>query len=146
MAAQFKGFPALLYYHLIHSGKHRIEEVARKVGVSASALYKHAEGEINFPPDLIPNLYNATGEKDFVDFLVKGTDQMLTPRPGAKSDGRSLELETLDVTSEVGELAAHIRKAIEDGRVSEIEIRQIERTLNALQREVEEVRQKVRKA
>lgn len=145
MPTEYKGWPSLLYYHLIASGKHRIDEVAEKMGISPSSLYKYAEGECNFPPDLTARLYNATHEKEFLDYLVKSTDQMLTPRPGVCQNGRSLELETLDVTSAVGELAAHVRKAIEDGRVSEIEIRQIEKTLNALQREVEEVRQKIRR-
>ena len=142
MPTEYKGWPSLLYYHLITGGKHRIDEVAEKMGISPSSLYKYAEGECNFPPDLTPRLYNATHEKEFLDYLVKNTDQMLAPRPGAKTAGRSLELETLDVSAAAGELAAVITKALADGGVSELELKKIERVVAGLQREIEEVRQK----
>ena len=145
MPTEYKGWPSLLYYHLIHSGKHDVGQVAQRMGVSASSLYKYAEGECNFPPDLIPTLYNATKEKDFLDFCVKGTDQMLAPRPQPGTSARSLEMETLDVASATGEMAGQVRALLEDGRTSEIEIKQLEKTLNGLQREVEEVRQKIRR-
>lgn len=144
MPTEYKGWPSLLYYHLITSGKHDVAVVAAAMGISPSSLYKYAEGECNFSPDLIPRLYNATHEKEFLDFLVKGTDQMITPRPRAQATARALELETLDVTATVGELAAHVRRALEDGKLSEIELKQIERALNELQRGAEEVRQRVK--
>ncbi len=99
LPTEYKGWPSLLYYHLITSGKHDVAIVAEKMGIAASSLYKYCEGECNFPVDLTPRLYNATHEKEFLDYLVKNTDQMLAPRPAAGKNGRSLELETLDVVT-----------------------------------------------
>lgn len=144
MPTEYKGWPSLCYYHLIMSGRHRVDETAEKMAISPSSLYKYCEGEVNFPVDLIPRLYNATHEKEFLDFLVKGTDQIVLPRPGAEANGRSLEIEMLDVAAVVGELAKHITTALEDGRLSEAEAIKAERTLNRLQREAEGVREKLK--
>ena len=144
MPTEYKGWPSLLYYHLIASGKHNISEVADRMGISASSLYKYAEGECNFPPDLTPKLYNATHEREFLDFLTRGTDQMPMPRPPARANGRPIEMETLDVTAVVGELAKLVTAALADGKLSEPEIRWIEQTIGLLHEEAEQVANKAR--
>jgi transcriptional regulator with XRE-family HTH domain len=49
MPTRYKFFPVLLGYHLSVSGKHRIDEVAERMGISASELENYASGNANFP-------------------------------------------------------------------------------------------------
>jgi hypothetical protein len=143
MPTPYKAFASLLYYHLINSGKYEVSKVAAAMGISASQLYKYCEGDSAFPNDLLPALYNATKEKEFLDFGHKGTDRMSILRPGAGGNARSIELETLDVMTAVGELTAGLSKALDDGKLSEMEARKIEQIIGRLFDEAEGVRQKL---
>lgn len=141
----YREFQSVLYWKFIHKREHDARKVAQEIGVSTSALYKWIEGECTFPPDLIARLYSATGDLDFLNFVLADTDLMLTPRPGAKHSSRTLEGEALDVSVAVGEMHARVVEAEKDGVLSELEKRRIERGVNKAQQELEDVRAMLRK-
>jgi len=67
------GFRSLLYYKFIHSKTHKVDETALKMGISVSTFYNYIEGINNFPVDLVPPLYNATQDIDFLNFTLNNT-------------------------------------------------------------------------
>jgi hypothetical protein len=62
------------------------------------------------PVDLIVPLYNATGEQEFLEFFVKGTDQDLVPREKPFDIGSQVGLDVvlLEIGREMGQLAGHV--------------------------------------
>lgn len=144
MTVQYRAWPSLLYYHLIHSGKHDLREVAKKMMVNPDSLYKWAEGVNTFPPELAGPLYNATGEIEFLESLMKDTGMMVVPRPMANGAGKPVLNEVIDVVGAVGDMANHFNKAMADGKLDSREISRAEKLLNKVQREVEDVRQRIK--
>ena len=139
-----KGFQTLLYRHLIMGEKHAVKIVAPAIDAAPTTLYRYAEGELTFPPDLIGPLYMAIKEREFIDYILERTDLQAVPRAAAARDERSLELETLDVAAFVGQLSTEIGKAVTDGHIDAREARAIEDTVNRLVSEIEQVRLKAR--
>lgn len=121
MPINFKGFASLLYYHLIASGKHEIKSVAEKMPVEASTLYKYAEGELTFPPDLISPLINATDGTDaalgFANFLLTKTKYRPALRSGVALNGRTIQQEVNDVVVQVGRMASSLNRIMEDEKL-----------------------------
>ncbi len=117
-----KGFQSLLYYKFITEKAFRVEEVARGLGISPATLYNYIEGRSTFPPDLLAQLFNLTGEREFLNFIVNDTPVRLVERNGAKATRGVLD-ETLDVSVAVGQLTGHVQKALADGHISELEAR-----------------------
>lgn len=143
MPAYYKKFQALLYDIFINQEAHRVDETAEKMGISPSALYKYIEGELGFPYDLAPALYNATGEDAFLDFGVAGTSRVIAPRPGTVADAKTIEGEVLDVMRCLGEIADEVESAQKDGRFTTLERKRLEQRINEAQRELEELRNKL---
>lgn len=141
-----KGFQTLLYRHLEMSGKYSVKAVAGALGIPTSTLYKYVEGELTFPADLIGPLYRATGEREFIDYLLAETDLTATPRPVAPGESKAIELETLDVSAFAGQLAGEVAKAVADRKISQREAAEIEVTINRLASLIEQLRNSVRRA
>ncbi len=133
------GFRSLLYYKFIHSKTHKVDDIARKMGMSVSTLYNYIEGINNFPPDLMAPLYNATQDIDFLNFILNDTDQMTVDRKAAQVKGGLIE-ETLDVAASTGRLVAEIQKGMADMLLSINEKRNIEKRINSAVKELEDLR------
>lgn len=135
----YDGFRSLLYYKICGSKNHKVDDIARKMGLSVSTLYNYIEGINNFPPDLMAPLYNATHDIDFLNFVLNDTDQMAVDRKTAQVKGGLLE-ETLDVAASSGKLVAEIQKDLRDKRISVNEKRTIEKQINGAVKELEDLR------
>src|SRR3972149_4591566 len=109
MPQKYNRFQFLLYQIFIYEKRHDVQDVARKMGIPASSLYHWIEGELNFPVDLLAQLYNITHDIDFLNFILNDTDQMITARKPAEVKGGMLE-ETLDVAASTGKLVAEVQK------------------------------------
>ena len=144
MPIKHLGFQSLLYFKVIHSKLYRVEDVARKMGESPATLYGYIEGKATFPPDLIGPLYNATRDQDFLNFILNDTDQMLAARQAAR-EVRSVLEETLDVAAAAGGLSQLVQRAMADGDIDEVEARRVQRSINNVHRELEELARCVKK-
>lgn len=139
MAIQFKGFQYFLYCKLILDGNYSLKEVANKMGIITRLLYNYTSGESYFPVDLLTSLYRATGDREFLDFIINDTDMMLTPRMKANTN-QSLIGEALDTSVAAGEVIKAIKKAIADGTLNLRERALIIKTVNNNEKELEDVR------
>ena len=133
------GFRSLLYYKFIHSKTHKVDETALKMGISVSTFYNYIEGINNFPVDLVPPLYNATQDIDFLNFTLNNTDQMMTARKPAQVKGGMLE-ETLDVAASTGKMVAEVQKDMADKLLSVNALKKIEKQINSAVKELEDLR------
>jgi hypothetical protein len=90
------------------------------------------------PVDLIGPLYNATGEQEFLEFFVKGTDQDLVPREKPFDIGSQVGLDVvlLEIGREMGQLAGHV--------VDNADSSEIDATISRMHRWAETLRIKVR--
>lgn len=134
-----KGFQSVLYHKLIYRKEHDVQSVAQKMGVSASALYAYAEGERTFPPDLIPALYLATGDEEFLQFFLQGTGFVLSRLPGSGQASPDLRTEVLEVMGAVGTLAETVNAALADKAISEQEALDIDLICTQVQRATQDV-------
>jgi len=104
-------FQFFLYKTFVLDKKYDVRETAQKIGESASTFYNYIDAVSYCPPDIIPRLYNATGDIDFLDFFVKDTDMMLSPRQGV-SEVHDVIDELLDVPEAVGRLITVVRGSL----------------------------------
>lgn len=139
MAIHFGGFQNFLYGKLILDGKYSLKEVAGKMGILSRLLYNYTSGESYFPVDLLTSLYRATGDREFLDFVINDSDMMLTPRKKANTN-QSLITEALDTSVAAGEVVRAVKKAIADGTLNPRERALIVRMVNNNEKELEDVR------
>ena len=143
MKIQHTGFQSLLYEKFVIDKVHDGKKVAPAMGIAPSTLYGYIEGKQYMPPDLIARLYKATGDVDFLNFIIDKTDQSLRPRE-THAGKEDLKDDTLDVASAAGAAVAEIQKALADDNVSEVEKQRITKRLNVLMKEIEDVRAHVK--
>jgi len=139
MGIKHLGFQNLLYSKFVSPGEHDAKAVAQALGESLSSFYNYVEGVTYCPVDLVARLYKVTGDMDFLNFIISGTDMMLAPRQKATIDKGILE-EALDVASASGKVVARVHSALEDGVIGAAERRRIMREIDAAQKELEDAR------
>lgn len=142
---KYEGFRTLLYYKIIYLKQYRVEDIAEQMGMdSPVTLYKYISGQYSFPVDLVGKLYRATGDIEFLNFILNDTDQMLTPRKGSPIQ-KDLTSETLEAMAAAGRLAEEVQEAKEDDQLSEIERKRITNRIDQAQKELEDVRKVINK-
>lgn len=124
------------------NGQHDITNIVRKMLQNRSTFYNYIEGETYCPVDLVAPLYNATKDRDFLDFIINDTDLKLVPRQEGKGDKTVLE-EVLDVGVACGHLTETIQKALKDKVIDRNEKRSIIKTINKAEKELEDLRKKI---
>ncbi len=135
---RYIGFQNLLYRKFISPREHDAKKVAAAIGESLSTLYNYVEGISYCPVDLVARLYKATGDKDFLNFVLDDTDQKLAPREPSK-DKKTLEGELLDVAAANGNLMQAAHKALKDGGMSKSEGRDLLRKIGHERKELDDL-------
>src|SRR3990167_2344629 len=134
------GFRSLLYYKFIHSKTHKVDETALKMGISVSTFYNYIEGINNFPVDLVPPLYNATQDIDFLNFILNDTNKKIIDKAPAAKQVKTPTDETLDIAAATGTLVAEVKRTLEDGYLSVNDKRTLEKQINIAEKEIEDLR------
>jgi hypothetical protein len=138
---KYEGFRSLLYHKFIYLKLYRVDEVADRMGLAPDTFYKYMQGQYSFPVDLVGKLYRATGDIEFLNFILNDTDQMLTPRAGTPIQ-KDLVSETLDVNAIAGRIAEDVQKFKESGN-SEIEKKKLNNHIDQGHKEIEDLRKVV---
>lgn len=102
----------LLYDKVILQKLWTIEFIARRTNTPPSTLYKYCQGTLVVPAGFESLVYNATGDIDFLNFVVEDTDKVLIDRHRGEGEKTVLE-ETLDVTAAVGHLVQSVQKSLD---------------------------------
>jgi|GEM_PF-5190224 len=104
----------------------KVKEVAEKVGMTIWALYKIIDGTTYLKPELIPALFNATGDIDFINWYVDRCHGLKLIRIPLKTElNGSIADEIIKVGSEHGDLCQNYLNAMADGRIDEREKEQL---------------------
>ena len=74
------GYQTLLYYKFIASKQHDAASIAQKMGVSVDSVYRWVRGDRSMPIDRIPDLVNATGDLEFLEYLTEKCGFSLVPQ------------------------------------------------------------------
>lgn len=138
MPLLYLGFQNLLYRKFVSPGEHDAKAVAFAMGISLSTFYNYIEGVSTTPPDLIPLLYNATKDSEFLSFVTDPTDKRLSDK-NPVLNSRSVIDEAFDVTAANGRLVDSVRKALNDARISRAELRTLFNVLGLVRQEVDEL-------
>lgn len=136
------GFRVLLYHKFIYRKAFRVDEVADKMGIPPTTFYKYLQGQMNFPVDLVAKLYSATGDIEFLNFILNDTPHMLAPRKAAGA-GKSLTDEALDTAAATGRLISEVQKAAGEVSINDIERRKLNRQIDEAEKDLEELRKTV---
>ncbi len=141
--ASHEKFSQLLYEKLIASEKYPAKVMARRTGVPLGSLYRYCDGSYNPPAEFVAKIYNATGDKDFLHFIIDDTDQMLIDKQKGSAE-RPLMEEALDVAGACGRLMEEVQKAMKDKKLTKTEKFKIEKAINTSQKELEDLREGLR--
>ncbi len=86
--SQHKGFASLLYYKFIFRGEYSVKEIAPGLNIAPDTLYRYCRGELVFPPDLVPLLYQATRDREFIEFFTRPCSiSIITEGGGMQGEG-----------------------------------------------------------
>ena len=143
MSTSHAKFSHLMYEKLIGTELYPVKSIARRTGVPMSSLYKYCDGTMNSPVEIVAKIYNATGDKDFLHFIIDDTDQMLIDKQKGSAE-RPLMEEALDVAGACGRLMEEVQKAMKDKKLTKAEKFKIEKAINASQKELEDLRESLR--
>jgi len=149
------GFQELLYQIFHYEKKYPVEAVCRLMGIEQRRFYSYSEGITYFPPDLIPNLYNATflfdmqtgrqpaGEMRIWTFLLENTglEAVNTDR---ERNADTVEKELLEINSLTGQLSQKFLDINSDGKITDREHGEFSCLASAIIRKVEGARAKIR--
>ena len=115
------------------------------LGIPYTTYAHWYEGSVSFPPDLIPNLYNACEyESDrelIIHFFLCPLDLIAVPKQDANSTKTDLQVKQLKLVSEVGKQFEQIQKALADGVLERKEYDAIHRLIDrgrVLEAEIDE--------
>jgi len=122
-----------IYNLLIGSGKQpatpTIEQLAYTLGISASALYKKAEGQNPFHVDEFVRLYMITNGEllPVLKYMLEQCEsrKILVDIVDDGDTNGDLRDEIVDVTVEMGKLSGIVREAIDDNKISRDEATEI---------------------
>lgn len=142
MNLKHHGFQNLLYRKFISPGEHNVKTICSAMKVSLSTFYNYIEGVSPCPPDLIPKLYNATHDHDFLNFILNDTDQMLTPRQDNEPEKSVLE-KALDVAAAFGNVLKETHVVIKDKAIDNTTRLKITQTIDKTLVELEALRVKI---
>ena len=139
MPVKHQGFQVLLYSKFIIGKTHRVEDIAKAIGIAPSTFYKYIEGTTTFPPDLIAPLYNATGDADYLTFITNETNKRLASREGTEGLKPIIE-EVLDVAAANGDLVKRVQEALDDGNISDREALNILKGISIGHKELDDLK------
>lgn len=142
--SEFREFLISKFYGQTEMSDQRVEDVAEKMGMTKWGLYKIIDGTTVLKPELIPRLYNATGDIDYIMWFVnrcKGLKLIKMPNTGQLNGTISDEI--IQAGSEHGDLCQKWLEYFADGKIDEREkqqllkeIRKQEQTLNLMREEI----------
>ena len=134
----------ILYHILIYQKKYPLQEVAEKVNISPSTLYKYCQGIYACPVEVLKRIFETTQAIELLELLKpKGYDFV-----SAKKDTSHLkptfEAEVNDDYVAVTRVVEAYRKAKKDGKIDAREKEILNRLIDIAKCELEETRQVIR--
>lgn len=133
-------------YNATIAGRHRIDAVARVVGVATSTAYDWAEGRRTLPAYAIPGVFRATQDLELYSALCGAPDLglVVTERGAGDVVIRDSRGAALDVGAEAGRVLGLVSDVEADGVVTAQELARVEAELDRLQRRAETLRAQMR--
>lgn len=74
------GFSSLMYVNFVIKKKKRVDETAKKMGISTDTLYRYIRGENIIPADRIIDLIKATDNIEYLEFFCDAVGHVPVPR------------------------------------------------------------------
>jgi len=74
------GTQCLLYTNFVIKAKYPVDSVAEKMGVHRDTLYKWIEGKNLFPADRLAPLVIATGDLEYLEYILDKCGYVLLPK------------------------------------------------------------------
>ena len=134
----------ILYHILIYQKKYALQEVAEKISISPSILYKYCQGIYACPVEILKRIFEVTQNIEFLE-LLKPEGYDFVP---AKKDTSHLKLtfdaEVTDDYVAITRVVNAYRKAKKDGKIDEREEEILNRLLDIAKYEIEETRQVIK--
>jgi len=74
------GLQCLLYTNFVIKGKYPVDSVAEKMGIHRDTLYKWIEGVNLFPADRLAPLVVATGDPEYLEYILDKCGYAVLPK------------------------------------------------------------------
>ena len=113
-----QGFASLMYYILIHEGKHKIADIAKGMRITDDTLYRYCRGEKIPPPGRVIDLINVTKEIRFLRFFCEPCGYLPINKVESKDLVESIKQKEIRVIIYSGKAIEKIEKAFEDNKIT----------------------------
>lgn len=129
-----------LQYVFITQRKYDLGKIALQLNMEYGDLYAYVSGRRTMPVELLKRITEITGDKIFLDTVFAGSkirwEFIQNPH---KHSGDPVK-ESLDVFSSVGEISGSLRAALDDGRISDTERRELINKIALASKELNDLR------
>ena len=121
-----------------------IEQIAQKMGLSQSTLYKCIEGEKTPAPEFFPALYNITKNRGIIDWFVNRCEGLKLVNTNSAMLNGDIRDELEEMVIMVGKISEQRRIAYADGRLDGNEKQRLLKSANKLFRIVSEMIEEIK--
>ncbi len=110
-----------LIYVFITQKRYDILKLAQQLGMEYSDLHAFVSGRRTMPITLLKRITEITGDKIFLDTIFAGSNITWQFKKHAHAHSNNPSQEALEAVGAVGDFASSLKKALDDGRISESE-------------------------
>ncbi|MEW6613996.1 MAG: hypothetical protein AB1401_00770 [Thermodesulfobacteriota bacterium] len=131
----------VLYRCLIYEKRYRLQEVARKIRLPVSTLYKYCQGIYACPVEILKRIFTVTQDIEILELLKPDGYDFIRAEKCTGAPMSTVEVEFNDDFLAVSKVVDAYRLAKEDGKIDERETEILDRLLDIAKCEIEETRQ-----
>ncbi len=117
-------------------------EVAKIMGIPYSTIEKMLL-ERYIPYSLIASLYNATGDREIINFCVSDTFDLAVATRADVKCGRTVEQDHRTINAVIGDFNRIIDEALEDGEVDVTEAKKLLTSITAVEKKIQSLKNKI---
>jgi hypothetical protein len=110
-----------LQYVFITQKRYDILKLSQQLGMEYADLYAFVSGRRTMPITLLKRITEFTGDKIFLDTVFSGSNIVWSFKNHKHAHSNNPSQEALEAVGAVGEFSSSLKKALDDGKISETE-------------------------
>lgn len=121
-----------LYRQITQLKKIDPKDLAQKIGVAMDTIYRYDRDDIKTPLYRARQIITVTGSIDLARAVLDGTGFIPVPKPEGSVTTDAIDRDQVNVLLAAGDAVKRIQNALEDGRITRREMKEIDELLQEM--------------